>query len=163
MYWGRWSLSHYHRVCEQSDLVSLAHKKPNSFAVSTRMEEDDFGLTWDVFKFLFLDVHNLVLWLPAFVLAALLRVITITHKFHHQLIFPACELALSSSDSTLNERYRFYYHTCCILLCRPRWKIQPWRSERERVAVHDWRLQRSLVQVLHHVWSVCVLCQVFQC
>jgi len=49
------------------------------FTVSTRMEDEDFALTWDMFKFLVLDLHNLALWLPSFVLAALLRVIT--HKF----------------------------------------------------------------------------------
>ena len=42
-----------------------------------------------MFEWLFLNLHSLALWLPAFGLAALLRIIT--HKYHHQLIFPACE------------------------------------------------------------------------
>nr|VWO99297.1 Fe(2+) transporter 3 [Ganoderma boninense] len=54
--------------------------------VSTRMSDDDFALDLATFKYLFLNVGNLVLWLPAFCLAALLRVIT--HKWEHQLIFP---------------------------------------------------------------------------
>lgn len=64
----------------------------NRFTVSTRMEDDDFALTFEMFRFLFLDLHNLALWLPSFALAALLRVIT--HKYHHQLIFPICEYQL---------------------------------------------------------------------
>ena len=35
------------------------------------------------------EPQNLVLWLPALGLAVLLRLIT--HKYHHQLIFPLCE------------------------------------------------------------------------
>lgn len=54
------------------------------------MEDDDFALTFEMFRFLFLDLHNFTLWFPSFILAALLRVIT--HKYHNQLIFPACEL-----------------------------------------------------------------------
>ncbi|OCH91545.1 hypothetical protein OBBRIDRAFT_728492 [Obba rivulosa] len=54
--------------------------------VCTRMAEDDFSLSISTFKFLVLNAHNLSLWLPAFGLAILLRIIT--HKYHHQLIFP---------------------------------------------------------------------------
>ncbi|CCL98492.1 uncharacterized protein FIBRA_00490 [Fibroporia radiculosa] len=54
--------------------------------VSTRMADDDFDLTLSTFKLLFLNIGNLVLWVPAFGLAVLLRVIT--HRFEHQLIFP---------------------------------------------------------------------------
>ncbi|KAH9943577.1 sulfate transporter family-domain-containing protein [Amylocystis lapponica] len=54
--------------------------------VSTRMADDDFALNLATFKFLLLNAHNLVLWVPALGLAALLRVIT--HKYEHQLIFP---------------------------------------------------------------------------
>ena len=52
------------------------------------MNDDEFTLSLETFKFLVLNLHNLVLWLPAFVLAVALRLIT--HKFHHQLIFPLC-------------------------------------------------------------------------
>ncbi|OJT12151.1 hypothetical protein TRAPUB_11300 [Trametes pubescens] len=54
--------------------------------VSTGMSDDDFSLSLGTFKFLVLNAHNLVMWLPAFFLAVLLRVIT--HKWDHQLIFP---------------------------------------------------------------------------
>ena len=53
------------------------------------MNDDEFTLSLSTFKFLVLNLHNLTLWLPAFVLAIVLRLIT--HKFHHQLIFPLCE------------------------------------------------------------------------
>lgn len=56
------------------------------FTVSTRMPDDDFDLTLSTFKFIFLNAHNLGLWVPSFGLAALLRVVT--HKYDHQLIFP---------------------------------------------------------------------------
>lgn len=57
--------------------------------VSTGMSDDDFSLSLETFKYLVLNVHNLVMWLPAFCLAVLLRVIT--HKWQHQLIFPICQ------------------------------------------------------------------------
>ncbi|KAK7681788.1 hypothetical protein QCA50_015135 [Cerrena zonata] len=56
------------------------------FTVCTRMSDDDFDLSLTTFKFLFLDAYNLALWLPPFALAVILRIIT--HKYHHQLIFP---------------------------------------------------------------------------
>ena len=58
------------------------------------MDDDDFTLSLETFKYLCLNVHNLVLWFPAFALAVLLRVIT--HKYHHQLIFPLCKLCFIS-------------------------------------------------------------------
>ncbi|KAF9652510.1 hypothetical protein BDM02DRAFT_3089083 [Thelephora ganbajun] len=54
--------------------------------VSTGLEDENFSLSYGMFEWLFLNFHNLALWLPAFSLAVLLRIIT--HKFHHQLIFP---------------------------------------------------------------------------
>ncbi|KAI0694038.1 sulfate transporter family-domain-containing protein [Cytidiella melzeri] len=60
--------------------------------VSTRMAEDDFSLSFATFKYLVLNAHNLVLWLPAFLLAVLLRIIT--HKYNHQLIFPLYFIAI---------------------------------------------------------------------
>ncbi|KAH9933958.1 sulfate transporter family-domain-containing protein [Epithele typhae] len=54
--------------------------------VSTRMSDDDFSLSLETLKFFILNVHNLALWVPAFGLAALLRIIT--HRWDHQLIFP---------------------------------------------------------------------------
>jgi sulfate permease, SulP family len=54
--------------------------------VSTHLQDDD-TLSLDTLLF-FLRGHNLVLWVPAFALAALLRVIT--SRWHHQLILPTC-------------------------------------------------------------------------
>jgi MFS superfamily sulfate permease-like transporter len=55
--------------------------------VSIRLRDDDFSLSFDTLLF-FLRGHNLALWVPAFVLAVLLRVIT--SRWHHQLILPTC-------------------------------------------------------------------------
>jgi MFS superfamily sulfate permease-like transporter len=55
--------------------------------VSTRLQDDDFSLSLDTLLF-FWRGHNLALWVPAFALAALLRVIT--SRWHHQLILPTC-------------------------------------------------------------------------
>ncbi|KDR73007.1 hypothetical protein GALMADRAFT_745144 [Galerina marginata CBS 339.88] len=55
--------------------------------VSMRISDDDFNMSWETFQFMFLDKHNLLLWTLPLGLAILLRVIT--HKYHHQLIFPA--------------------------------------------------------------------------
>ena len=62
-----------------------------SLTVSTRMDDDDFSLSLETFKYLTLNVRNLALWLPAFGLAVLLRIIT--HKFNHQLVFPLCAIS----------------------------------------------------------------------
>ncbi|KAH8111674.1 sulfate transporter family-domain-containing protein [Phellopilus nigrolimitatus] len=59
--------------------------------VCARIDDDDFTYTLDTLKF-FLDAGVLVRWLPALALAVLLR--AITHRFHHQLIFPAYFLAI---------------------------------------------------------------------
>ena len=63
------------------------------------MSDDDFELDLETFKYIFLNVGNLVLWLPAFCLAALLRVIT--HKWDHQLIFPICTYARFESREVM--------------------------------------------------------------
>ncbi|QRW22937.1 sulfate anion transporter [Rhizoctonia solani] len=49
-------------------------------------EEGGFQYNLETFKLYFMNARNLSLWLPAFGLAILLRIIT--HRFHHQLIFP---------------------------------------------------------------------------
>ncbi|CEL61232.1 putative protein C24H6,11c OS=Schizosaccharomyces pombe (strain 972 / ATCC 24843) GN=SPAC24H6.11c PE=4 SV=1 [Rhizoctonia solani AG-1 IB] len=49
-------------------------------------DEGGFQYNLETFKLYFMNSRNLLLWLPAFGLAVLLRVIT--HRFHHQLIFP---------------------------------------------------------------------------
>ncbi|KAF9505966.1 hypothetical protein BS47DRAFT_1378186 [Hydnum rufescens UP504] len=54
--------------------------------VAAGLGELDADLSWSLLKLYFTDAHILVLWTPAFALAVLLRIIT--HKFHHQLIFP---------------------------------------------------------------------------
>jgi sulfate permease, SulP family len=48
------------------------------------MGEEDSDLSWSLLH----EYENPTLWVPAFVLAAFLR--AITHKYHHQLIVPAC-------------------------------------------------------------------------
>ncbi|KAH9475182.1 hypothetical protein JR316_0012293 [Psilocybe cubensis] len=55
--------------------------------VSMRISEEDFTMSWETIQFMFLDSHNLILWTLPLALAIILRIIT--HKFHHQLIFPA--------------------------------------------------------------------------
>ena len=59
------------------------------------MGEEEAELSWRILKLYFSNAHVLALWVPAFALAVLLRVIT--HHFHHQLIFPACKLGPFSS------------------------------------------------------------------
>ncbi|KAI0268534.1 sulfate transporter family-domain-containing protein [Russula aff. rugulosa BPL654] len=54
--------------------------------VSTRLQDDDFSLSLDTLLF-FLRGHNLALWVPAFALAALLRVI-----HHGGIINSYCQL-----------------------------------------------------------------------
>jgi SulP family sulfate permease len=57
------------------------------FNVSTRLQDDDISLSLNTLLF-FLRGHNLVLWVPAFALAVLLRVIT--YRWNHQLMLPTC-------------------------------------------------------------------------
>lgn len=52
-------------------------------------DEDGFQYNLDTFKLYFMNERNLMLWVPAFALAVLLRVIT--HRVNHQLVFPLCE------------------------------------------------------------------------
>jgi len=49
-------------------------------------------MSWETLKFIFLDTHNLALWVIPLTLTILLRVIT--HRYHHQLIFPLCSYSL---------------------------------------------------------------------
>lgn len=74
-------------------LTHALYSWTSRFTVCTRMSDDDFDLSLTTFKFLFLDAYNLALWLPPFALAVILRIIT--HKYHHQLIFPLCTFLLS--------------------------------------------------------------------
>ena len=57
--------------------------------VAAGMGEEEADLSWRLLKIYFTDVRAITLWVPAFGLAVLLRVIT--HRWSHQLIFPACE------------------------------------------------------------------------
>ena len=90
------------------------------------MSDDDFSLSWETFKFFVINPRNLALWLPAFGLAVLLRVIT--HKWEHQLIFPICKGStysdiLADTDFTLS---RLLYHPCGILCCCRSRPSRPW-------------------------------------
>ncbi|KAG8968392.1 hypothetical protein FRC03_007589 [Tulasnella sp. 419] len=49
-------------------------------------EAEGFTYTLETFKLFFTNAHVLTLWVPAFALAVLLRLITA--RYHHQLIFP---------------------------------------------------------------------------
>jgi hypothetical protein len=55
-------------------------------------DEEGFQYNMPTFRKFFMDEHNLMLWVPAFALAVLLRVIT--HRVHHQLVFPICEFPI---------------------------------------------------------------------
>ncbi|KAJ7021466.1 sulfate transporter family-domain-containing protein [Mycena alexandri] len=56
--------------------------------VSLRISDDDFTATWETFKFVFFDAHNLALWTIPLALAILLRVVTESLRWRHQLVFP---------------------------------------------------------------------------
>ncbi len=76
------------------------------------MSDDDFSLSLETFKFFVLNARNLALWLPAFGLAVLLRIIT--HKWEHQLVFPICEEGMLIACWTATDFWP------CRLLCHPR-------------------------------------------
>ncbi|KAH9165177.1 sulfate transporter family-domain-containing protein [Lactarius sanguifluus] len=90
--------------------------------VATRLQDDEFSLSLDTL-FFFLRGSNFALWAPAFVLAALLRVIT--SQWHHQLILPTYFLIIPAL---------FYVVVLSAgldldLLRRERWLFQVARSE----------------------------------
>ncbi|KAF9443821.1 sulfate anion transporter [Macrolepiota fuliginosa MF-IS2] len=60
--------------------------------VSMRMSEEDFTMTLETLRTMFLNPHMLALWTIPLVLAIFLRFIT--HKYHHQLIFPLYFMAI---------------------------------------------------------------------
>lgn len=112
--------------------------------VSTRIPDDDFAYNFATLKFFF-QPQNLVLWVPALGLAVLLRVIT--HKFHHQLIFPICMalLTLSMIDGEANVGFptgRFPCDTDYILYSRSSCAIEPRSIEAERVVVRYGKCRR---------------------
>ncbi|KAG6889465.1 hypothetical protein C0995_000992 [Termitomyces sp. Mi166 len=56
------------------------------FAVSMRIDEEDFKMDRRMFETMFLDMENLAMWVVPLVLAVLLRVVT--SRWNHQLILP---------------------------------------------------------------------------
>ena len=56
------------------------------------MDEDDFTYSFETMKSFISNGSVVAHWLPAFLLAVLLRLIT--SKYHHQLVFPACKDAV---------------------------------------------------------------------
>jgi len=54
--------------------------------------DDDFNMSWETINLMFCDSHNLLMWTLPLALAVLLRLIT--HRYHHQLIFPICAYLL---------------------------------------------------------------------
>ncbi len=117
------------------------------------MNDDEFSLSLSTFKFLCLNVHNLALWLPAFILAVLLRIIT--HYWHHQLAFPLCEpldpFYLKLLFTLLG---RFYSYSYYLLYRRRRCTTQSPDSEGAGMALRHGHVPRALVQVLHVLWYV---------
>lgn len=55
-------------------------------------DADGFTYTWKTAKLFLTNTHVISLWVPALALAIILRIIT--HKVHHQLIFPMFFLAI---------------------------------------------------------------------
>ncbi|KAF8597296.1 hypothetical protein BDV93DRAFT_596956 [Ceratobasidium sp. AG-I] len=55
-------------------------------------DEEGFQYNLETFKLFFMNERNLTLWVPAFALAVLLRVIT--HRVNHQLVFPLYFIAI---------------------------------------------------------------------
>ncbi|KAG8935275.1 hypothetical protein FRC01_003025 [Tulasnella sp. 417] len=55
-------------------------------------DAEGFTYTWKTAKLFLTNTHVISLWVPAFALAVILRIIT--HKVHHQLIFPMFFLAI---------------------------------------------------------------------
>lgn len=55
-------------------------------------DEEGFQYNMATFRKFFMDPHHLTLWVPAFALAVLLRIIT--HRVHHQLVFPVYFIAI---------------------------------------------------------------------
>lgn len=104
--------------------------------VSTRIPDDDFAYDFATLKFFF-QPQNLILWVPALGLAVLLRVIT--HKCHHQLIFPICMSLLvvcdREADLVLFCMGRFPGDTDYILYSRSSCAIKPCSITAEWVAI----------------------------
>lgn len=84
-----------------------------------RLPEDELSFSFETFRIMFMQTHNLVLWTVPLTLAALLRVITA--KVRHQLVFPACKSQLASFRPSfwLSPAGRFHHDTRDILHCRP--------------------------------------------
>ena len=110
-----------------------------------RIDDDDFTMTWEMIKFMFFDTHNLALWAIPLGLAVLLRVIT--HKYHHQLIFPLCEcfllfvlVAYIFNDTDMDEhknktKCRFHHHSGPVLYHSGSRPVGSGRPEKRRVGV----------------------------
>jgi hypothetical protein len=81
--------------------LALSHSRSNTplrFEVAAGInDEGGFQYNLDTFKLYFMNKRNLTLWVPAFALAVLLRIIT--HKVHHQLVFPMCRSCLFECSS----------------------------------------------------------------
>ncbi|KAJ7207976.1 sulfate transporter family-domain-containing protein [Mycena pura] len=56
--------------------------------ISLRIADDELTATWATFKFVFLNAHNAALWGIPLALAVLLRFVTESLRWRHQLIFP---------------------------------------------------------------------------
>src|SRR6266550_1538785 len=85
-------------------------------------------------RHMFMDAHTITLWLLPLSLAVLLRLIT--HRFHHQLIFPLCLCQLFQlPKSALTPLHRFYCYSFFVLYrcsCR---RSTAGRSQKKRMVV----------------------------
>ena len=129
--------------------------------VCVHITEDDFDLSLSTLKFFLLNTTNLILWVPAFALAVLLRIIT--HKYHHQLIFPLCEyLCILTDISGIRGALtdfppcRFYPYSCCLLYHSSSNTCRHSSITGFRLAFRNGQFGWSLVPVLYHVR--CVIC-----
>ena len=120
MYWRCWSFPHRNWVWSPFfNLLGIFiwFSSRSSLTVSLRISDDDFNMTWETFRFTFLDGHNLLLWCLPLFLAVLLRFIT--YKYHHQLIFPLCVYSHSRWRSIrILIWHRFPCYPIGFLCCR---------------------------------------------
>jgi hypothetical protein len=127
--------------------------------ISTRLQDDEFSLSLDTL-FFFLRGSNFPLWAPAFILAALLRVIT--SRWHHQLILPtcACFFLLMGTErehspvSVDRSPYRFFDHTGCILRRCPDRRTRPRSPQEREVGISGCEERRKMVPILYLLWWV---------
>jgi sulfate permease, SulP family len=71
-------------------------------------------MSWEAFKLVFLNSHNLALWVIPPGLAILLWIIT--HRYHHQLVFPLCAHFFIPIRMVANPLWIVWVHTEFIFI-----------------------------------------------